>query len=90
MQKYKGFTFLAPLVSDMLKKDASKRPVAAEVVRRFDALRESMTEKQLRARLVPPYEGHILGLCRGIRHAFRTMRYKRQDKDAVPLPPDLL
>ncbi|RPD57479.1 hypothetical protein L227DRAFT_613501 [Lentinus tigrinus ALCF2SS1-6] len=90
LMKFKGVSFLAPLVKDMLQDNASKRPTAPDVVRRFNALLGALTERQLRARLVPAYEEPVLAVRRNICHRFRTMRYKLQDKDAVPLPVDPL
>ncbi|KAI0709574.1 hypothetical protein C8T65DRAFT_739933 [Cerioporus squamosus] len=89
LMKYRGVSFLAPLVKDMLQDNASKRPTAADVVRRFDALQGALTERRLRARLVPAYEGRLLGLCRDVRHTFRLMRWKRRDMLAVPFPREL-
>ncbi|KAF8637040.1 hypothetical protein AX16_010895 [Volvariella volvacea WC 439] len=50
IEEYMGFEFMKPLVDDMTQNDPSKRPTMGEVIARFEIIKNSLSQLQLRSR----------------------------------------
>ncbi|KAI0044701.1 hypothetical protein FA95DRAFT_1561961 [Auriscalpium vulgare] len=86
MMRYHGFSFMRPLVEDMVARDPSKRPKMDEVVARFKEIRESVNFWKLRSRMVPRKEWRIVGFPRSLGHWYRRLGYIITRKSAIPDP----
>ncbi|KAG6863865.1 hypothetical protein C0993_010093 [Termitomyces sp. T159_Od127] len=51
-----GFEFLRELITDMVNKDPTERPVMSEVITRFDAIVKRLGNKKLRSPVIPSDE----------------------------------
>ncbi|KIM35903.1 hypothetical protein M413DRAFT_78958 [Hebeloma cylindrosporum] len=86
IQGYKSFGFMKPLIDDMVQDDPEKRPTMDEVIQRFDALVEGLSEWQLRARAAPrginifKETGHIIS------HWGRKIVFLIKRTPALPKP----
>ncbi|KAI0315151.1 hypothetical protein OF83DRAFT_1133260 [Amylostereum chailletii] len=87
LQKRFGFEFMHALVADMVQSDPSKRPRIDEVVARFNDIRMSLSNRQLRARIVSRNEPGIVRIWRAVPYYFRTASYILTRKAAIPEPP---
>jgi hypothetical protein len=84
-QKY-GFTFMTPLISDMVQEDPAKRPTMDQVVARFDEIFRSLSQWKLRSRVVGKTDSNIAGIYRAVVHAIHAVQYILTRKPAVPVP----
>ncbi|KAF9819789.1 hypothetical protein IEO21_01880 [Rhodonia placenta] len=83
---YHGLHFMQDLVSEMVHDDPIRRPSAAQVVARFDALCPTLNFWILRSRLVKRDESWLGRIFRGIWHIFRTAGHVLARHPAVPTP----
>jgi len=81
-----GFSFMTPLISDMVHEDPAKRPTMAQVVIRFDEIQRSLSQWKLWSRIVDREESRILGIYRTALHAVQAAQYLLTRKPAVPAP----
>jgi len=86
LQKYRGFEFLEPLVSEMIREDPATRPSMDEVVARFDKIRAKLGDWKLRGRLVKKQEDGLVAFAKDVRHVFRTIKFIARRYPAVPTP----
>ncbi|KAI0037932.1 hypothetical protein FA95DRAFT_1506309 [Auriscalpium vulgare] len=84
MMKYHGFSFMLPLVQDMVARDPSKRPKMDEVVARFKTVRQSVSCWKLRSRMVSRKEWRIVGFARSFGHWSRRLGYIVTRQSAIP------
>lgn len=84
LQKRYGFEFMEPLVSDMVQTDPSKRPKIEEVVRRFNAIRGSLSWWKLRSRISGRKEIIPVRLWRSCVNLYRTAVYLTTGRPAIP------
>lgn len=75
---------MAPLVTDMVQDDPSKRPTIGDVVARYEKVKKALPWWKLRSRLVHKDETTLFGIPRAIGHAVRTMYYAMTLRSAVP------
>jgi len=80
-----GFSFMMPLISDMVQEDPEKRPTIDQVVARFDDILRSLTQWKLRSRVVGKKDSNIVGIYRAAVHAFHVAQYLLTRKPAVPI-----
>jgi hypothetical protein len=85
-QKYKGFEFMEPLVTDMVQNDPTKRPTMDEVVTRFSGIRGKLSSWKLRSRIARKNELWPVTAWRSVRHWYRTVGYVLGRKAAIPEP----
>ncbi|KAI0039687.1 hypothetical protein FA95DRAFT_992802 [Auriscalpium vulgare] len=86
MMRYHGFSFMRPLVEDMVATDPSKRPKMDEVVARFKEIRHSVNFWKLRSRMVSRKEWRIVGFGRSFGHWYRRLGYIVTRTAAIPDP----
>ena len=70
----------------MVQKDPSKRPLISEARSCFEALRGSLSERKLRARVLYRDEFALFGLWRSLRHFFWTLKFAWRGVPALPTP----
>jgi len=75
VDKKRGFSFMEPLISDMVANDPDKRPSMDQVVDRFDEIRRSLSKTKLRSRVANKNEPGIVAVFRGSAHFTRSVRY---------------
>ena len=85
-QKYKGFEFMEPLVTDMVQNDPTKRPTMDEVVTRFSQIRGKLSSWKLRSRIARKNELWPVTAWRSVRHWYHTVGYFLGRKAAIPEP----
>lgn len=85
-QKYKGFEFLEPLISDMVKEDPGKRPNMDEVVSRYSEIRSKLSTWKLRSRVARRNEIWPVAAWRTVGHWLKTVGYVVTRKAAIPEP----
>jgi len=83
-QKY-GFSFMTPLISDMVHEDPAKRPTMDQVVTRFDEILRSLSQWKLRSRVIGKNDSNIAGFYRATVHAFHATQYILTRQPAVPV-----
>ncbi|EIM87924.1 uncharacterized protein STEHIDRAFT_109782 [Stereum hirsutum FP-91666 SS1] len=86
MSQSYGFEFMEPLVADMVQTDPTKRPKMDEVVHRYGAIRDALSTRKLRSRIVWRDEWLIQRLFLNFVHLFRTAKYIITRKPAIPMP----
>ncbi|KZT71753.1 hypothetical protein DAEQUDRAFT_687103 [Daedalea quercina L-15889] len=86
LERYRGFEFMHPLVSDMVQADPEKRPTIAEVETRFDELYRRLSWWRLRTRLVHKAENNFARAVLGTMHIFRTASFVVKRCPPVPIP----
>ncbi|KAH9054578.1 kinase-like domain-containing protein [Lactarius deliciosus] len=86
MQKYKGFEFIEPLITDMVQEDAGKRPNMDEVVSRFSEIKSKLSTWKLRSRIARKHEVWPVAAWRSVSHWYRTVGYVVRRKAAIPEP----
>lgn len=86
LQESYGFEFMEPLLSDMVQEDPAKRPLASDVVARFQVIRASLSTWKLRSRIVWRDERRITRVFNHFIHIFRTLRYILTRKPTICLP----
>ncbi|KAI0044703.1 hypothetical protein FA95DRAFT_1522522 [Auriscalpium vulgare] len=82
--KYRGFSFMRPLVDDMVAQDPDKRPQMDEVVMRFKEIRASVSSWKLRSRMVRRDEAILNGVYHSALHWHRRLGYILTRKPAIP------
>ena len=85
-QKYKGFEFVEPLVTDMVQNDPTKRPTMDGVVARFSEIRVKLSSWKLRSRIARKNELWPVTAWRSVSHWYRTVGYVLGRKAAIPEP----
>ncbi|KAN0139105.1 hypothetical protein V8E53_003107 [Lactarius tabidus] len=86
IQKFKGFEFMEPLVTDMVQEDPGKRPNMDEVVSRFSVIKKKLSTWKLRSRIARKDEIWLVAAWRSVGHWYRTMGYVITNKAAIPEP----
>ena len=86
MQKYQGFEFMEPLVTDMVQNDSTKRPTMDEVVTRFSEIRGKLSAWKLRSRIARKNELWPVTAWKSVGHWYRTVGYILGGKAAIPEP----
>jgi len=86
LDKKRGFSFMQPLISDMVATDPDKRPSMDQVVERFDEMRRSLSKAKLRSRVLGKKEPGIVAVFRGPVHFIRTVGYILRGIPPVPVP----
>ena len=86
IQKYKGFEFMAPLVTDMVQDDPTKRPTMDDVVKRFSEIKTKLSTWKLRSRLPRKNEIWPVTAFKTVRHWYWTVGYVLGRKAAIPEP----
>ncbi|KAI0245370.1 kinase-like domain-containing protein [Lactifluus subvellereus] len=86
IQKYHGFTFIEPLIADMVQEDPTKRPTMNEVVTRFAEIRTKLSTFKLRSRMARKNEIWPVAAWRTVSHWCRTVGYVLTRKAALPEP----
>ena len=87
MQKSRSLDFLKPLIEDMTRNVPEDRPTIDEAFNRFEVLRSSLSEWQLRSRFVYRDEFLVGRMYRACRHVVRTAKYLHRGLPALPVPP---
>lgn len=77
---------MTPLLEDMVQTDPTKRPKMDEVVHRYGVIRDALSIRKLRSRVVWRDEWLIERVFRDIFHLFRTAKYILMRKPAIPMP----
>ncbi len=85
-QKYNGFEFIQPLITDMVQEGPAKRPTMDEVVTRFTEIQSKLSTWKLRSRMVRNNEIWPVAAWRALNHWRRTIGYVITRKDAIPEP----
>ena len=85
-QKFHGFEFMEPLVTDMVQDDPTKRPKMDEVVTRFREIKGKLSSWKLRSRIARRKEIWVLTVWRFVGHWYRTIGYVLGRKAAIPEP----
>ena len=85
-QKYQGFEFMEPLVTDMVQNDPMKRPTMDEVVTRFSEIRGKLSTWKLRSRIARKYELWPVTAWKSVGHWYCTVGYILGRKAAIPEP----
>jgi len=85
-QKYRGFEFIQPLITDMVQEDPTKRPKMDEVVTRFADIKKRLSTWKLRSRMARNNEVWPLAAWRAFHHWRRTMGYVFTRRAAIPEP----
>jgi len=80
-----GFSFMMPLISDMIHEDPTKRPTMDQVVARFDEISHSLTQWKLRSRVINKKDSIVAGFYRAVVHVIHTAHYVLTRKPAVPV-----
>ena len=83
-QKYNGFEFIQPLITDMVQEDPVKRPTMDEVVTRFSEIQDKFSTWKLRSRMVRNNEIWPVAAWRALNHWRRTMGYVLTRKGVTP------
>ncbi|KAF8510642.1 kinase-like domain-containing protein [Hysterangium stoloniferum] len=83
-QTYSNLEFVRPLVSDMMQNDPQKRPTIFQVVSRMDEIISTLTEFQLRCRLIRRTEHMPFRLIRDVIHFMRQARFVVWRVPAIP------
>lgn len=78
---------MEPLVADMVQIDPSKRLRMNEVVHRYGVIRDALSTRKLRSRIVWRDEWLIQRLFFNFAHLIRTAKYIIMRKPAIPMPP---
>ncbi|KAI0745240.1 kinase-like domain-containing protein, partial [Earliella scabrosa] len=86
VQKSSSLGFLETLISDMTKTAPEERPTIGEAFERFEEIRTSLSQWQLRSRFVYRDEFFMAKLYRACRHVIRTIIYVRKNYPALPTP----
>ena len=81
-----GFEFMQLLIDDMVQKDPTKRPTIGQARSRFESLRESLSERKLRSRVVYRDEFAVFRSFRYLKHCLRTAVRVSQGVPALPTP----
>ncbi|TBU31672.1 kinase-like domain-containing protein [Dichomitus squalens] len=81
------FTFMKPLVEDMVQVEPANRPNMDDAFTRFESLRASLPQGVLRSRVVYDDEFGIPRLYRACRHVVRTLFWMATGTPALPSPP---
>ena len=84
MQKYKGFEFMEPLITDMVQDDPTKRPTMEVVVTRFSEIRGKLGTWKLRSRITRRDELWPISVWRSVHHWYCTIGYVLGRKAAIP------
>ena len=87
MQKSRSLDFLKLLVEDMTRNVPEDRPTIEEAFKRFEVLRSSLSEWQLRSRFVYRDEFLVGRMYRACRHVVRTAKYLHRGLPALPVSP---
>ncbi|KAI0044708.1 hypothetical protein FA95DRAFT_1623057 [Auriscalpium vulgare] len=82
--EYHGFSFMRPLVDDMVAQDPEKRPQMDEVATRFKAIRASVSWWKRRSRMVRRDEAILNGWYHSALHWYRRLGYILTRKPAIP------
>ncbi|KAI0040834.1 hypothetical protein FA95DRAFT_1549370 [Auriscalpium vulgare] len=82
--KYHGFSFMRPLVDNMVAQDPDKRPQMDEVAARFKEIRASVSSWKLRSRMVRRDEAILNGVYKSAVHWYRRLGYILTRKPAIP------
>lgn len=77
---------MEPLISDMIQDDPVKRPKMDEVVHRYGVIRDALSTRKLRSRIVWRDEWLFGRLFRNFIHLFRTAKYILMRQPAIPMP----
>jgi hypothetical protein len=85
-QKYNGFEFIQPLITDMVQEDPAKRPTMDEVGTRFAEIQGKLSTWKLRSRMVRNNEIWPVAAWRALKHWRRTIGYALTRKGAIPEP----
>jgi hypothetical protein len=85
-QKYQGFEFMEPLVTDMVQNDPTKRPTMDEVVTRFTEIRAKLSTWKLRSRIARKHELWPVTAWKSVGHWYCTVGYILGRKAAIPEP----
>jgi hypothetical protein len=86
LQKYHGFEFIQPLITDMVQDDPTKRPTMDEVVTRFIDIQNKLSTWKLRSRMVRRNEVWPVAAWRTVNHWYRTIGYVIARRPALPEP----
>jgi serine/threonine protein kinase len=82
-----GFEFMAPLVTDMVQDEPSKRPTIDEVVTRFEEIRKGLSSWKLRSRVSKEKDNVIAtALTRVVPHWARRVGFIAKRVPAIPTP----
>jgi len=79
LSKYRGLSFLAPLVNRMTSKEPTDRPSAAEALELFESCRERVSSLTLYRRLTPVKQNFVVGLVFEGWHLGRRVTSKRRN-----------
>ncbi|KAI0041040.1 hypothetical protein FA95DRAFT_1501972 [Auriscalpium vulgare] len=82
--RYRGFSFMRPLVDDMVAQDPDKRPQMDEVATRFKEIRNSVSSWKMRSRMVRRDEAILNGVRTSAVHWYRRLGYTLTRKPAIP------
>ena len=85
-QKYQGFEFMEPLVTDMVQDDPTKRPTMDDVVTRFSESKNKLSTWSLRSRIARKDEIWPITAWKSVRHWYWTVGYLLGRKAAIPEP----
>jgi hypothetical protein len=77
---------MQPLVDDMVQDDPTRRPKMDEVVSRFLEIKNKLSTRKLRSRLVRRNEIWPVAAWRTVGHWYRTIGYVLGRKAAIPEP----
>lgn len=81
---YRGLDFIAPLVSDMVQDDPTKRPTMDDVVPRFVLTYQALSPWKLRSRAVMKDEWVILRPFRDLVHWLQSLQFLWRRLPAIP------
>jgi len=86
IQKYRGFEFMEPLVTDMVQDDPTKRPTMEQVVTRFSEIQGKLSTWKLRSRIARKHEHWPVTIWKSVYHWYCTIGYVLGRKAAIPEP----
>ncbi|KAI0065668.1 hypothetical protein BV25DRAFT_1913128 [Artomyces pyxidatus] len=86
VQKYYGFEFILPLMTDMVAQDPSKRPNIEQVVSRFRDIRGALSSWKLRSRMRRRKEIWPLTIYLSVGAWCRRLGYIVTRTPAIPVP----